>query len=123
MHFLKWQIHPQEFQSSHKRGLFKLRGRTIYIFNFQILIYDFLFMDILCVFSRVMKTLINSAPATMDIAILVPDMTLVNVEHLVERVFKQSVQNVSIKECNVFYIEFRQSFAKETFSYDEHLKS
>ena len=25
--------------------------------------------------------------------------------------------------CNGFYIEFRQSFAKETFSYDEHLKS
>ena len=27
------------------------------------------------------------------------------------------------KWCNGFYIEFRQSFAKETFSYDEHLKS
>ena len=27
------------------------------------------------------------------------------------------------KCCNGFYIEFRQSFAKETFSYDEHLKS
>ena len=24
------------------------------------------------------------------------------------------------KWCNGFYIEFRQSFAKETFSYDEH---
>ena len=28
-----------------------------------------------------------------------------------------------IKWCNGLYIEFRQSFAKETFSYDEHLKS
>ena len=27
------------------------------------------------------------------------------------------------KLCNGLYIEFRQSFAKETFSYDEHLKS
>ena len=27
------------------------------------------------------------------------------------------------KWCNGFYIEFRQHFAKETFSYDEHLKS
>ena len=27
------------------------------------------------------------------------------------------------KWCNGFYIEFRQSFTKETFSYDEHLKS
>ena len=27
------------------------------------------------------------------------------------------------KWCNGFYIEFRQSFAKETFSYDEYLKS
>ena len=26
------------------------------------------------------------------------------------------------KWCNGFYIQFRQSFAKETFSYDEHLK-
>ena len=25
--------------------------------------------------------------------------------------------------CNGFHIEFRQNFAKETFSYDEHLKS
>ena len=25
------------------------------------------------------------------------------------------------KWCNGFYIEFRQSFAKETFPYDEHL--
>ena len=25
--------------------------------------------------------------------------------------------------CNGFYIQFRQNFAKETFSYDEHLKS
>ena len=27
------------------------------------------------------------------------------------------------KWCNGFYIEFRQNFAKESFSYDEHLKS
>ena len=27
------------------------------------------------------------------------------------------------KWCNGFYIEFRQNFAKETFSYDEQLKS
>ena len=27
------------------------------------------------------------------------------------------------KWCNGFYIEFRQNVAKETFSYDEHLKS
>ena len=27
------------------------------------------------------------------------------------------------KWCNGFYIEFRQIFAKETFVYDEHLKS
>ena len=27
------------------------------------------------------------------------------------------------KCCNGFYIEFRQIFAKETFSYDEHLTS
>ena len=27
------------------------------------------------------------------------------------------------KWCNGFYIEFRQSFAKEKFSYDEYLKS
>ena len=27
------------------------------------------------------------------------------------------------KWCDGFYIQFRQSFAKETFSYDEHLKS
>ena len=27
------------------------------------------------------------------------------------------------KWWNGFYIQFRQSFAKETFSYDEHLKS
>ena len=27
------------------------------------------------------------------------------------------------KWCNGFNIEFRQSFTKETFSYDEHLKS
>ena len=27
------------------------------------------------------------------------------------------------KWCNGFYIQFRQSFAKETFSYDEHFKS
>ena len=27
------------------------------------------------------------------------------------------------KWCNGFYIEFTQSFAKETYSYDEHLKS
>ena len=27
------------------------------------------------------------------------------------------------KWCNGFYIQFRQSFAKETFSYDEYLKS
>ena len=27
------------------------------------------------------------------------------------------------KCCNGFYIEFRQSFAKETFSYDEMLKN
>ena len=27
------------------------------------------------------------------------------------------------KWCNGLYIEFRQNFAKETFSYDEHLKS
>ena len=25
--------------------------------------------------------------------------------------------------CNAFYIQFRQGFAKETFSYDEYLKS
>ena len=29
----------------------------------------------------------------------------------------------SKKWCNGFYIQFRQSFAKETFSYDVHLKS
>ena len=28
-----------------------------------------------------------------------------------------------IKWCNGFYIEFRQSFAKETYSYDEHSES
>ena len=27
------------------------------------------------------------------------------------------------KWCNGLYIQFRQSFAKETFSYDEYLKS
>ena len=27
------------------------------------------------------------------------------------------------KWCNGFYMEFRQSFTKETFSYDERLKS
>ena len=27
------------------------------------------------------------------------------------------------KWCNGFYIEFKQNFTKETFSYDEHLKS
>ena len=27
------------------------------------------------------------------------------------------------KLCNGFYIQFKQSFAKETFSCDEHLKS
>ena len=27
------------------------------------------------------------------------------------------------KCCNGFYIQFRQTFAKETFSYDEYLKS
>ena len=27
------------------------------------------------------------------------------------------------KWCDGFYIQFRQSFTKETFSYDEHLKS
>ena len=27
------------------------------------------------------------------------------------------------KQGNGFYIEFRQDFTKETFSYDEHLKS
>ena len=27
------------------------------------------------------------------------------------------------KWCDGFYIEFRQSFAKGTFSYDEHFKS
>ena len=27
------------------------------------------------------------------------------------------------KWCNGFYTEFRQNFTKETFSYDEHLKS
>ena len=27
------------------------------------------------------------------------------------------------KWCNGFYTEFRQHLAKETFSYDEHLKS
>ena len=27
------------------------------------------------------------------------------------------------KGCNGFYIELRQNFTKETFSYDEHLKS
>ena len=27
------------------------------------------------------------------------------------------------KWCNGFHIQFRQTFAKETFSYDEHLKS
>ena len=26
-------------------------------------------------------------------------------------------------KCNAFYIEFRQSFSKETYSYDEYLKS
>ena len=31
-------------------------------------------------------------------------------------------QNI-LKWYNGFYIEFRQNFAKETFSYDEHLKS
>ena len=30
---------------------------------------------------------------------------------------------IKLKCYNGFYIEFRQSFAKETFSYDEHLKS
>ena len=29
----------------------------------------------------------------------------------------------STKLCNGFYIQFRQSFTKKTFSYDEHLKS
>ena len=29
----------------------------------------------------------------------------------------------STKWCNGLYIEFRQNFTKETFSYDEHLKS
>ena len=27
------------------------------------------------------------------------------------------------KYCNGFYIQFKQSFTKETFSYDEYLKS
>ena len=27
------------------------------------------------------------------------------------------------KWCNGFYIQFRQRFAKDTFSFDEHLKS
>ena len=27
------------------------------------------------------------------------------------------------KWCSGFYIQFRQSFAKETFSYDKYLKS
>ena len=31
--------------------------------------------------------------------------------------------NYDAKCCNGLYVEFRQSFAKETFSYDEHLKS
>ena len=31
--------------------------------------------------------------------------------------------HINTKWCNGFYIEFRQSFAKETFSYDEQLKS
>ena len=31
--------------------------------------------------------------------------------------------NYKTKWCSGFYIEFRQNFAKETFSYDEHLKS
>ena len=33
------------------------------------------------------------------------------------------IQNNCIRTSNGFYIQFRQSFAKETFSYDEYLKS
>ena len=35
----------------------------------------------------------------------------------------QCYKRLTINCCNSFYIEFRQNFAKETFSYDEHLKS
>ena len=38
-------------------------------------------------------------------------------------VYKWKCSDMNIaKLCNGFYIEFRQSFAKETFPYDEHLK-
>ena len=36
----------------------------------------------------------------------------------------QAEENMNNPKCwNDFYIQFRQSFAKETFSYDEYLKS
>ena len=42
-------------------------------------------------------------------------------EHPLQKHFLWDMNNT--KWRNGFYIQFRQSYTKETFSYDEHLKS
>ena len=38
-------------------------------------------------------------------------------------VLNNKLRNTNENQGRGFYIEFRQHFTKETFSYDEHLKS
>ena len=49
--------------------------------------------------------------------------SLANLEGILSIVKHFSWDMNKTKWCNGFYIEFRQNLAKETFSYDEHLKS
>merc|ERR1712129_583038 len=49
-----------------------------------------------------MNTLLNSTPSTVDTAILVPDMTLVNMEHLIE-ILEHGAADISVEERRTYF--------------------
>ena len=60
-------------------------------------------------------------PVHEDKILIMPKLHSLLTHFPTASIFLRDMNNT--KWCNGFYIEFRQNVTKETFSYDEHLKS
>ena len=66
---------------------------------FSIILY---FRDILCFFSPHLKTMLSSLPAHMETAIIIPEVTSANMEHVVE-ILEHGVADISVDERKTYF--------------------
>ena len=66
---------------------------------FSIILY---FRDILCLFSPHLKTMLSSLPAHVDTAIMIPEVTSANMEHVVE-ILEHGAADISVDERKTYF--------------------